>query len=214
MAKGAERPAGASGAATARRLRAQVSKEKIFGTAIKLIKKNGYDSTGISDICREAGISTGAFYHYFKSKQDILNELYIRGDLFFEQFMKARKKRQSTVDEAKDYMNAYICFITLEGLNGIDMCRNLYTPKNPLFAKTGRSMQTLLEGIIRRGQDRGEISRRFGSAKWVDFVFTVLRGIVFDWVLRDGSYDIKKSAKTHIECLGNFLKNAKNRTIL
>lgn len=192
---------------TPRKLKAQASKTHIFDTAIRLIKKNGYDQTNISDICREAGVSTGAFYHYFESKQAILNELYIRADYFFENYMKTRGKPENSIDDAKKYMSAYIHFVTLEGIsNGIDMCRNLYTPKNQLFVKEGRSMQTLLEQIIRDGQIQNEISRRFTPKDWVDFIFSVLRGVIFDWVLRSGSYDIEVYARHHIVCLGKYLE--------
>jgi AcrR family transcriptional regulator len=192
---------------TSRQLKARESRARIYDAAISLIKKNGYDNTGISDICREAGISTGAFYHYFKSKYDIPNELYIRADHYFENYMATRKKKKNSVEEAKAYMAVYIHFVTLEDFdNGLDMCQTLYTPKNQLFAKGGRPMQTLLEGLIRQGQEKKEISLKFTPPEWVNFLFTVLRGIVFDWALRFGSYDIEEYAKFHIECLGNYLK--------
>ncbi|MDR1429963.1 MAG: TetR/AcrR family transcriptional regulator [Spirochaetaceae bacterium] len=192
---------------TSRQIRAQASRTHIYDTAIALIKKNGYDNTAISDICREAGVSTGAFYHYFKSKHEILSELYVRADYFFEDYIASRKKKKNSIEESKAYMAVYIHFVTLEGLdNGMDMCRNLYTPKNNLFATGSRSMQTLLEALIRQGQEKKEISLRFTPPEWVDFLFSVLRGIVFDWVLRSGVYNIEEYAKFHIECLGNYLK--------
>jgi AcrR family transcriptional regulator len=206
MADG-KKPSSGAPSGGSRKLRAQASRARIYDTAISLIKKNGYTNTTISDICREAGISTGAFYHYFKSKQEILSELYIKADRFFEESMASRTKQGDSVQEAKDYMALYIHFITLEGLdNGLDMCRNLYTPENKLFAKEKRSMQTLLEGIIQEGQNKNEISRRFSPGAWVSFIFTVLRGVVFDWVLRAGTYNIEEYASFHIECLGNYLK--------
>lgn len=37
--------------------------------AIKLFSSRGYNKASVDEICREAGISKGAFYHHFKSKQ-------------------------------------------------------------------------------------------------------------------------------------------------
>jgi AcrR family transcriptional regulator len=37
--------------------------------AIKLFSTHGYNKASVDDICEEAGISKGAFYHHFKSKQ-------------------------------------------------------------------------------------------------------------------------------------------------
>jgi len=37
--------------------------------AIGELCRRGYDAASVSDICREAGVSKGAFYHHFPSKQ-------------------------------------------------------------------------------------------------------------------------------------------------
>ncbi|RFU60432.1 TetR/AcrR family transcriptional regulator [Peribacillus glennii] len=48
-------------------------KEKvIMEAAIKLFGKKGYDATSVQEIVNEAGISKGAFYLYYKSKQALL----------------------------------------------------------------------------------------------------------------------------------------------
>ncbi|BDU51613.1 TetR/AcrR family transcriptional regulator [Haliovirga abyssi] len=44
---------------------------KIINTAYKLIAENGYDKTSINNIVKEAGISKGGLYHYFKSKEEL-----------------------------------------------------------------------------------------------------------------------------------------------
>ena len=48
----------------------------IYETINQLVLEKGFDDMRIQDICERAGISTGAFYHYFRSKQDILFERY------------------------------------------------------------------------------------------------------------------------------------------
>lgn len=40
-------------------------------SAIKLFSSTGYNKASVDDICTEAGISKGAFYHHFKSKQEL-----------------------------------------------------------------------------------------------------------------------------------------------
>jgi AcrR family transcriptional regulator len=48
------------------------SRQKIITSALQLFQVQGYRQTSVSDICGKAGIATGTFYHYYKSKQDIL----------------------------------------------------------------------------------------------------------------------------------------------
>jgi AcrR family transcriptional regulator len=45
--------------------------KKILTVAEKLFAQSGYDATGVADICEKAGVSKGAFYHHFESKQAV-----------------------------------------------------------------------------------------------------------------------------------------------
>lgn len=49
--------------------RSEETKTRILESAIKLFSSQGYNKASVDDICREAGISKGAFYHHFESKQ-------------------------------------------------------------------------------------------------------------------------------------------------
>lgn len=52
--------------------RAIEKKEKIIEAGFNLICKNGYYNTNTMEIAKEAGVSTGIVYQYFKDKYDIL----------------------------------------------------------------------------------------------------------------------------------------------
>ena len=49
--------------------RSEETRSKIMESAIKLFSNRGYNAASVGDICAEAGVSKGAFYHHFKSKQ-------------------------------------------------------------------------------------------------------------------------------------------------
>src|SRR5574342_806234 len=51
--------------------RSEETRTKIMESAIKLFSNQGYNKASVDDICGEAGISKGAFYHHFKSKQEL-----------------------------------------------------------------------------------------------------------------------------------------------
>nr|WP_314464431.1 TetR/AcrR family transcriptional regulator [uncultured Clostridium sp.] len=48
----------------------------VLETTLQLISEKELQATSMSLISKESGISTGSIYHYFKSKEDIINELY------------------------------------------------------------------------------------------------------------------------------------------
>jgi TetR/AcrR family transcriptional regulator, transcriptional repressor for nem operon len=49
--------------------RAVSAKNKLLDAALKLIRQRGYDAVAVDDLCREAGVTKGAFFHHFKSKE-------------------------------------------------------------------------------------------------------------------------------------------------
>ena len=49
------------------------TKEKIFKAAKRILQKGGYEELSIKNICEEAGVSNGSFYHHFKTKDDLLS---------------------------------------------------------------------------------------------------------------------------------------------
>jgi TetR/AcrR family transcriptional repressor of nem operon len=51
----ADRPAGA--------------REKLLDAAVKLIRAKGYNGVSVDDLCAEAGVTKGAFFHHFKTKE-------------------------------------------------------------------------------------------------------------------------------------------------
>lgn len=49
--------------------RSEETRARIIESAIKLFSNRGYNAASVDNICAEAGISKGAFYHHFESKQ-------------------------------------------------------------------------------------------------------------------------------------------------
>jgi TetR/AcrR family transcriptional repressor of nem operon len=47
------------------------SKTKLLDAALKVVRAKGYSATRIEDICAEAGLTKGSFFHHFRSKEDL-----------------------------------------------------------------------------------------------------------------------------------------------
>ncbi len=56
----------------------------ILATAFKLFFQKGYKSVTMSDLVKESGLSKGAFYHYFNSKEELYNHSM---DMFMEHYL-------------------------------------------------------------------------------------------------------------------------------
>lgn len=54
---------------TAIRTRTGNARTKLLDAAIKLVRTKGFAATSVDDLCREAGVTKGAFFHHFASKE-------------------------------------------------------------------------------------------------------------------------------------------------
>ena len=51
-------------------------RRQILDAAIRVFARQGFHATRVSDIADEAGVAYGLVYHYFSSKDEVLNELF------------------------------------------------------------------------------------------------------------------------------------------
>jgi len=49
--------------------RSEETRTQLMNSAVKLFSSHGFNAASVDDICKDAGVSKGAFYHHFESKQ-------------------------------------------------------------------------------------------------------------------------------------------------
>jgi AcrR family transcriptional regulator len=52
-------------------------RRQILDAAVRVFARQGFHATRVSDIADEAGVAYGLVYHYFRSKDEVLNELFV-----------------------------------------------------------------------------------------------------------------------------------------
>jgi AcrR family transcriptional regulator len=58
-------------------VRSKKKRQLILDATMELIAENGLHNTPMSLVSKRSGVSTGSIYHYFESKDDIINHLYL-----------------------------------------------------------------------------------------------------------------------------------------
>jgi len=56
-------------------VRSEETRQRILDVAARLFSDKGFDATGVAEICDASGVSKGAFYHHFPSKQTVFLQL-------------------------------------------------------------------------------------------------------------------------------------------
>ena len=47
------------------------AREKLLDAAMHVIRSKGFSATSVDDLCRAAGVTKGAFFHHFRTKEDL-----------------------------------------------------------------------------------------------------------------------------------------------
>jgi AcrR family transcriptional regulator len=187
---------------TRRQEKALETKNRIYTAAIDLMDRKGFENITIADISKEAGVSVGAFYHYFKSKNDILAEIFRKADEYFSTQVITKLKKGSVAEQVVEYLDYYARF-NID--TGAETTRTIFNPKIKFFIKGERPMLTILQDLIRKGQEKGEIRTVMDPEELVKYLFVLARGIVFDWSLYDGRYDLEATMHKYVKTLVSAL---------
>lgn len=82
------------------RQRSEETRARLLEAAERSFAQKGFDATGVATICQVAGVTKGAFYHHFSSKQDVFMELLRRWlDRLDIQMAKLREDTASVPEE-------------------------------------------------------------------------------------------------------------------
>jgi len=73
---------------------------RILDAAAQCFSRQGYDATGVAELCSTAGVSKGAFYHHFPSKQAVFLSLLDRWLGMLDEQLLATMEQTGTAAEA------------------------------------------------------------------------------------------------------------------
>lgn len=182
---------------TPRQKKAQETKDKILSAAVKLIEEYGFDALTIKNICESSGISNGSFFHYFKTKDDMLSYYLVKSRQEYVDRLPDKPSngdfRQAVIDIYTDYVayckNAGIAFVS-RYYSTRNQALNNHSP----YAKERDiiSYDDVLEEL-RNAQKNGFINDNLRPESISDDICAIIKGIIFDWCVSGGILDMAAS---------------------
>ena len=132
-------------------------------SAIDSFARLGYQGTSIDRIARDAGVTKGAVYYHFRDKEELLFEaVKDRIGGFEEQVLEQLGPARDAVDSLRRVVDACFFHATVSNhrrfiitlmIEALDTNPRLSAE----FRAILRRMRTFLAGVVRRGQQRGEL---------------------------------------------------------
>ena len=190
-------------------------RNEIIETAGKLFEKKGYEQTQVQDIVNEIGVAKGLFYYYFKSKDEVMEELADRyADAIIDAVNKLIDKDISTFDKINCIFQIFID--SAEKKFGIFM--GILNVKNGktherIFFNVGKKMVPLVTELILSGNDNGECNcsdPKFITEFLVSGLFNIMNQISPDEKI-DYLKEKLPTIKTMILKLYNFAEQKESK---
>lgn len=184
-------------------------REKIIDTSWELFHEKGFGETTINDIIREAGISKGTFYYYFRSKDNLLDTLSEKLDREYERLSKNEPEGINAFDKLM-WLNYEVHeFIK----NNIDYRLMSYLYSAQIVKDTGSSLLdrnrfyfNYLERIMEEGRRNGELTDEMSVSDMVKFFSIGERALITEWCMNNGGFDLGEYSKNLFPIMMKGLK--------
>ncbi len=190
-------------------LRSEETRNHILEAAQRQFSLNGYDATGVAEICQAAGVSKGAFYHHFPSKQAVFLQLLENWLKVMENGLKAIS--QSTQDVPHILMQMTdiltIIFQTADGRLPMFLEYWLQASRDEAIWKATlapyQHYQEFFKGLIERGIEEGSF-REVDAHIAAQTLVALAVGLLLQGVLSPQDTEWPQVAS---RCLQLFLEN-------
>jgi len=141
-----------------------IRKNEILDTAEKLFYLKGYEVCTVNDILAAIGIAKGTFYHYFKSKEEVLDSLVWR----YKELIVERAEEILALDTIRPEEKLMRAFMAMKIANQIDeaMLDDLHKTENVLLNQKilnqiVMTMSPILVSVIEEGIGKGVWTCRY-----------------------------------------------------
>jgi len=165
------------------------TRREIYSAAMALFSEHGFDKVTIEQVCAQADVAKATFFLHFPAKSALLLEFARAMAAEFAQQLSG--ERGSAVDELKRLIellaehwlaDAEVMFAMLREF--LATPGSIPTSEEASEDLGGRELEELIEAIVRRGQQRGElrpgIAPRLGAALILSTALAILSGAVFE----------------------------------
>ncbi len=181
-------------------------KEQIIMAAIKVYAAKGMQGIRIADIAKEAKVSYGLVYHYFKNKEDVLNAIFSKS---INIFLKAIENTSVQEKSLREKLTSITTFLfnacrELPEFMYVIMFEVIWTPKfletrNFItFTKAFTTFEKILIEFKQKGELRSDINTTISTYMFFGGLEMILTGIVLKAIPVEKQEVFQKLSSTFI----------------
>ena len=203
--------------ASSSRSRAADKRRIILDAAVRVFARQGFHACRVSDIADEAGVAYGRVYHYFGSKDEVLDTLFLER---WEVMLEAIAEMDRREIPAREKLYGIASFIVDSYRHDPDLMKVIIvevTRAANSFGQTHvgtiREAYARIATIVAKAQAAGEfrtaVSAQFAAMAFYGAIEQVLTGWIFGLLAEEeGDYDQAKAFVVETICTGLAMPSA------
>jgi TetR/AcrR family transcriptional regulator, fatty acid metabolism regulator protein len=180
----------------------------ILDAAIRVFARQGFHNARVSDIAAEAGVAYGLVYHYFDSKDQMLNELFSeRWSLLLE----AGREADRTLESPREKLAAVAGFIIDSYRHDPELMKVIIVEVTRAANSFGRThlpeireaydqIEKIVSEAQSAGQFREDVSPDFASMLFYGAIEQLLSGWIFE-IVPGGDDDYERAKQLVVETI-------------
>jgi TetR/AcrR family transcriptional regulator, fatty acid metabolism regulator protein len=183
---------------------AEDKRRQLLDAAVRVFARKGYHASRVGDIAEEAGVAHGLLYHYFKSKDDVLEAVFHENWSLLQLRIASVLETDEPAADQLRHVSAIVLRTWLHLPDVVTVVIREFGRSPELADRIGELAQPIevIQQVIERGIERGE----FRSDVDPQFAATVVYGSIDElltgWVLGrlpSGEADVAAAEKTLCE---------------
>lgn len=185
------------------------TKKKLYEIAERLFTERHFSDVNVEDITDEAGITKGAFYVHFGSKDALI------AILIADHATRADADYKSFLESLPDDMPSSLVLLALaeriaDTLANTFGCKNMTKIYQMLLSGTagteavkgyGRELYALVYSILEKGLRSGEFTSSLPPEMLSQHFIMAIRGISYEWCIRYPDFDLREQTIEHVQLL-------------
>jgi TetR/AcrR family fatty acid metabolism transcriptional regulator len=181
-------------------------REVLLGAAVRVFARKGYHTCRVGDIAEEAGVAHGLLYHYFGSKEEVLQTIFRDT---WTLMMETIESVQEPGEPARESLRKVAAIVLRTWGSDPDLVRVLVreVARSPQIQQEIEEVEQAiiqLREIIERGQEAGELRSDLDPRLAATIFYGALEEILTGWVmgqLPDAEEGVARAERTVVEML-------------
>lgn len=154
-----------------------------------LVQRLDFDQMGVRDICKEAEISLGTFYHYFPSKNALLMDRYLRANRYFNTLYEERLRKLHPIDALQELADQVITYNGSRVLQVLtSYCKAMLDEYTAWTEVEERAITALAGRLLRQGLEEGAIRAVMTAEEALALFTSLINGVAYTQCITRGAF--------------------------